>query len=175
MCGPLAERVATDPRPTLFAEQVDDMIVAVSGAVRTIVQLLTERDAHHRTTHVPVMNRGQTVKALVSLAEVAGDPKISDADIRSGQWAAILAEDAAPFAAELADHLGKAVAPGDSRGRSPSERVEVVLREIYTAATDLVRRVRQAGSHRHQLAPKATTTSETDQARATLADLGVEV
>ncbi|MFT4087651.1 MAG: hypothetical protein QM658_10965 [Gordonia sp. (in: high G+C Gram-positive bacteria)] len=84
--APLAERVAGQPQPLAFALDVEHLADAVNGAVRTFAALLADRDARRRCRDVPVGNRGQAIRALVSLADVPADVEISDDAITSGTW-----------------------------------------------------------------------------------------
>ncbi|MCZ4652899.1 hypothetical protein [Gordonia amicalis] len=172
--GPLADRIATDPHPLTFAVQVDDVVVAVAGSVRTLAVLLAEREARRRCQNVPIGNRGQAVRALVALADKPADPEITDDDIRSGRWAAILTEHAATYSADLADYLAHAIPPGQTRGLlSVSEHTEDALREIDTAATNLARRLSYVENLREQTNDTGTSSTEAEAARQTLADLGI--
>ncbi|WP_168705308.1 hypothetical protein [Gordonia paraffinivorans] len=172
--GPLADRVAADPHPLTFAVQVDDVVVAVAGSVRTLAVLLAEREARRRTTHVPVSHRGAAVRAMVTLADKPADPEITDDDIRSGRWAVILTEHAATYSTDLADYLAHAVPPGQTRGLlSISEQTEGALREIDTAAVNLARRLSYVQNLREQTSDTGTSSTEADRARETLASLGI--
>jgi len=170
---PLAERVAADPHPLAFAVQVDDVVVAVAGSVRTLAVLLAEREARRRTANVPVAHRGAAVRAMVTLADKPTDPEITDDDIRSGRWAAILTEHAATYSADLADYLAHAIPPGQTRGLlSMSEHTEDALREIDTAATNLARRLSYVENLREQTTDTGAAPTEADRARETLTSLG---
>ncbi|TSD98880.1 hypothetical protein FOV72_03755 [Gordonia rubripertincta] len=172
--GPLADRVATDPHPLAFAVQVDDVVVAVAGSVRTLAVLLAEREARRRTASVPVSHRGAAVRALVALADKPADPEITDDDIHSGRWAAILTEHAATYSTDLADYLAHAIPPGQTRGLlSISEQTEGALREIDTAAVNLARRLAYVENLRAQTRDTGTSSTEADRARETLASLGI--
>lgn len=172
---PLAEQVAADPHPEAYAVAVDDVVVAVAGSVRTFAVMVAERDARRRCRDVPIGNRGQAVRALVALADKPTDPEVTAEHLRSGEWAAILTEHARLVADGLADYLGTALPPGQTRNSlSVSELTEAEIREIDTAATGLARTIAAVKRQRAATStPEADTRTEADRARETLATLGI--
>lgn len=176
LLDPLAERIAADPHPTGHAVAVEDVTDAVASTVRAIARLLAELDARQRCAGVPIEQRGRAIAALIQLADMPGDPEVTDDDLGSGEWASALTRHAALYSVQLADRLGRALPPGQTRGAlSVSELVEAELRAIDSAATLLSRRIAASERQRAQTSTrKADTRTEAEQARATLADLGID-
>ncbi|MET9325736.1 hypothetical protein [Tsukamurella sp. NPDC003166] len=165
-CDPLAERVAAEPKPGAHAPLVRQVADAVHELVHAVVGLLAERDAQRQTRNLPVDRRGRSARLLCDLAERPAPPTITADQVRSGEWAQVLAQHAAPYADQLADLLAHAAPPGTLRGRlSASERVERALSEVDQAARNLTRALDRADDYRRQCGPK---TPKTDPRRAEL-------
>ncbi|MCP2178683.1 hypothetical protein LX13_004524 [Williamsia maris] len=173
---PMARRVAGEPHPLSYLHRVEDIVAAVHGAIATISMLLVERDARRRTAHVPDSNRAQAMRAVVALAPRPVEPEVTNDDVLSGAWAAVLTEYARRYAQPLSDYLAHARQPGDiDPAISVSGRVEAALREIDAAANDLHRVLKRAASLRAEASFTPLKQVIAEQHRATLADLGVEV
>ncbi|WP_341267126.1 hypothetical protein [Gordonia malaquae] len=176
--APLAELVAAQASPARFAPEIEDLTNSISGAIRHIAKLIAESEARRKTARVPSENRDRARRALVELVDLPGDPEIDAEAIAAGTWPDILAEHTAPYAGPLAELLGRALPPGQTRGAvSISERLEAELREIDAAAVALTRRVTDVQTHRDEDAPARKRSRRSDakaDARATLDELGID-
>lgn len=174
ICGPVAERVAADPRPSAYAADVAEVGDAVHELICVSAGLLAERAATRKVGHLPVDQRGRTKRLLCDLAPRPAPPVIDPAALADGGWSALLAAYAEPFAADLADLLAHAVPPGSTRGaRSASERVENALRVLDHALLNLTKRLDRAERARAERS-RPTPLTDTDKARAELAALGID-
>lgn len=175
VCGPVAERVAAEPRPSAYANDVAEVGDAVHELVCVVVGLLAERAATRKVGHLPVDQRGRTKRALCDLAPRPAARVIDPARLADGGWSAQLVAYAAPFAVDLADLLAHAMPPGSTRGaRSASERVENALREVDQAVLRLTKRLDRAERSREQQRhDRPAPMTDTDRARAELAALGI--
>lgn len=174
VCGPVAERVAAEPRPSAYAADVAEIGDAVHELICVSVGLLAERAATRKVGHLPVDVRGRTKRALCDLAPRPAPPVIDPASLADGGWSAQLAAYAAPFAADLSDLLAHAMPPGTRRGLlSASERVENALYALDQAVVNLTKRLDFAEHCRAQRRDQPAATTEADKARAELAALGV--
>lgn len=135
ICDPLAELVATAPRPAAYWRPVDDLAVAVHGLVHAAVGLLVRADAERRTAHLGVDDRGRSIRALVDLAERPRLPEIGDETLAAGTWGATLTALAEPYTDGLSGLLGRALTS------VVSDRLLVALRDVDRAAMVLERRL----------------------------------
>lgn len=176
--APLAELVAGQPAPARFAPEIEDLTNSISGAIRHIAKLIAESDARRKTARVPSENRDRARRALVELVDLPGDPEIDAESVVAGTWPGVLVEHCRPYGGPLAELLGRALPPGQTRGAiSISERLEAELREIDVAGVALTRRVTYMQSHRDEDAPARKQSRRSDakaDARATLDELGID-
>lgn len=172
ICTPLAERIAATEQPVRFAPAVDEMYVAVHQAVLDLGKLLAERDARRRTDHLSVENRGRAIHLIVSARPRPQCPELVADTLAAGTWPTLLAEHVQPLTGPLANYLGAALEPGNTRGLlSVSEHVENALRVIDRAALSceaLLDRVEA-----HAAATAAKSAPPTDCVAEELRQLGV--
>lgn len=177
---PLAARVADAAQPLAFRPHVTELADAVHELVSTVAGWLAEPEAQRKTAHLAgdPSSRRKAVRTLCDLAQRPALPEITDGMLTSGSWAALLVSMAGPSVDPLAELLSRAWPPDHEalRGRpSRSERLNELLRNmIDRAALALQRRLDWVES-----APPAparpTETDRTEQARAELAAMGVQL
>ncbi|WP_067789029.1 hypothetical protein [Mycobacterium sp. 852014-52450_SCH5900713] len=180
IADPLAARVADAAQPLAFRPPVIELADAVHELVSAVVGWLAETDALAKTKHLAgePSSRRKAVRTLCDLAQRPALPEITDDALTSGTWAAALVSMAAPSTEPLAELLSRAWPPDHEALRglpSRSERLNELLRNtIDRAALALERRLDWVES-----APPAparlTETARTEQARAELAAMGVEL
>jgi hypothetical protein len=176
---PLAQRIAAAPQPHLFRSRVLELADAAHELVSTVVGWLAEFDARAKTAHLAHDSgkRRDAMTTLVDLAQRPALPEITNAALADRSWAARLIEMAAPSTEPLAALLSRSWPPNAEalRGRpSRSERLTERLRAVDRAALALQRRLDWAES----LPPaplRPTEAARTEQARAELAAMGVEL
>ncbi len=172
ICLPLAVRVAAEPAPGAYFYDVAELVTAVhKSAVLKIGDLLAERDARRRTTHLTDFSeRTRAVQLLVGSRVRPVCPQVDTAGLPSGKWVDSVLTIVAPLSAPLSDFLGKALPPGEVRAVSVSERVENALRGVDSAARALEKRLDGAASDRAQAGQR---TSSADAVADELRRLGV--
>jgi hypothetical protein len=176
--GPLATSLSALPRPGELRRDVDSMADAVHELVTVVVGLLAEFKHADRAAHARI------ARAVADLAQRPTEPQISDAQLCDGSWATLLVSHVAPYAADFAAVLGRALPPEHpqllrSGHQSASERLETALRALDLAALDMSRRIPKAA--RYQGLPSmesrnAARRAERDaqRARNQLAKMGIE-
>lgn len=172
---PLAERIAAEPVPAVWWSRVTELAGATHAAIVAVADLLAEADALRRTQHLPVDQRGRAVALVREQAKAhrPDAPVVTDADITTASWAAVLIDMAHPYSDPLSELLSRAVKPGTTRGLlTPSERVEAALRLIDTPAIAVrnTLEIAAAGRVTHR-APRPTRSA--DDIEAELAAMGV--
>jgi hypothetical protein len=178
LCTPPAERVAAEPNPTAHRAGVDDLADSVHALVVLAAGLLAEADARRAAAHLPVDKRGRAVRALLDLAEHPTAPELTDAMLASGAWVTALTDLAGPHSGRLSDLLAVAPKPGTMRGLlSVSERVINALHTADLAVAELEHRLGKAALYRKTLRRNTSDdrTRKTEQARAELAKMGVQL
>lgn len=165
--------------PLLFRPHVTELADAAHELVPTEVGWLAESDALAKTKHLAGEpgKRTYAVRRLCDLAQRPALLEITDAALADGSWA-LLVSMVAPSAEPLAALLSWSWPPDHEalRGRpSRSERLTELLRKtIDAAALALERRLDWSESAPpERLRP--TEAARTEQARAELAQLGVEL
>ncbi|OLT32204.1 hypothetical protein BJF84_03580 [Rhodococcus sp. CUA-806] len=169
--GPLAGRVAADPIPRAYAENVDALADSVFGSVREIAELTGSGDDQRRTAHLSADDRRRAI-ALLRSRRSGSRPEITAADLESGSWAEALVELAAPVSEPLSDLLSRALPP-ERVDVSASERVESALRAVDRAALSLERRLDRRASDRAMFA--ADRPAPAPSAEAELEAMGVRL
>jgi hypothetical protein len=177
---PLGQRVAAARQPLLFRSWVVELADAAHELVSTVVGWLAESDALAKTEHLADEpgKRRFAMTTLRDLAQRPALPEIADDMLLSGGWAAQLITMAAPSAEPLAALLARSWPPNAEalRGRlSRSERLNDLLRNtIDRAALALERRLDWAESA-PSVRLRPTEAARTEQARAELAAMGVQL
>jgi hypothetical protein len=175
---PLAKQLATELRPVAYRRYVEDVADAAHAVVSAVVGLIAERNGVPKVRHLNDRPDDRT-KALRTIADLEPRPPapvIVDGDLSTGAWAAALVELARPYSAPLADVLTGALPPDHvalKGAPSTSERLVAELRMLDRAAVALEQRLSQAATYRNASRPSPKVDRKTQDARATLADLGV--
>jgi len=173
---PLADRVAAEPRPFIYRDDIADLADAVHTLVTTVFDLVVTADAQRRTAHLKPQERNQAVRAFRELAErPTPPPAITDVEIASGTWVSQLTEHVGPHAGRLSDLLSRSAAPGTRRGLlSVSEQLVEALRVVDRAALALTQHLDKVEFDRQTLHRNRTTTAKPDP-RSELAALGIDL
>jgi hypothetical protein len=169
ICDPLAQRIATSPRPAGYWRSVDDLLDAVHQAVHAVVGLLAQADAERRTRHVGIDDRGRSIRALVDLTPRPKRPDITDDALIDGTWVSQLIVLAEPYSDDLSRLLGNA------RSTVVSDRLLPALREVDHVALALARRLDNDAAARAAKANAAAGPTDADRARAELQAMGVQL
>lgn len=128
--APVAQRSDTTPHMVRF------LTTAVHTARLEVERLLVERDARRRISDLPFEKRKRGRDLIVAAWERPTSPAVDP----TGAWADTLVEHLAPLTDQLADYLGRATPPGQTRGGiSISERLEDILRELDRAVLSATR------------------------------------
>lgn len=179
VCSPPAARIAELPNPRGALVWVSDLAEATHEAVSVIVGWLAEVDAKRKTEHLAAepARRRNAITRLVDLTPRPPLPEISEDDLRTGAWVAVLTALVQPYTAPLAELLARAHPPDAEALRgtpSRSQRLERLLAEtVDRRALSLERFIdRAAATRRHRPADPAE--AKRDQARRELAELGVQ-
>ncbi|GAB2671977.1 hypothetical protein GCM10027169_37230 [Gordonia jinhuaensis] len=144
---------------------VDEIAEAVRELCVTCADLLNDA----KISRIDYASRSRARAALKTLTKQPV-PEISRAALADGSWPDMLADMSEPLSAPLANLLGRA-------NPSVSDAVVEALRLLDRAVLDLDRRIDRTLLFRSQN-PHAPSQSERDDpeaARATLADLGVQL
>lgn len=176
--APLAERVATEPRPEVHVYAVRAVADAVAEVVSFVVGAVAERDGRAKVRHLPSNDQRRALAALRAITPRPAVPEIDGADLAAGEWSGALINYAAQATPALADLLASAYPPGapELRGAPAlSDRLVKVLRVLDGAATTLTRRLDLAATTRASAPPSRSGSALTpDQAaRRVLDELGV--
>ncbi len=176
--SPLAAELAALPHPLALRRDVDNVADGVHEVVSSVVGMLAE------SKHLDRAARARTAQAVFDLAQRPDEPLITEAELTTGLWAAVLVSHVAPFARDFASHLGAALPPNDPNLQragqlSASERLEAALRGLDLAALDLSRRIPKVA--RYQALPSIESRNATrkaqhdsERARRQLAKMGIE-
>lgn len=157
--SPLADQVALLPNPFAMRPKVDDAANAVHELLSTVVGMLSE------SPHLDNEAHARTARAVRDIAQRPHPPQISDEQLISGRWAALLVKHVAVHSNDLAAFLGRALPPNHPhlKGASASERLEAALRVLDTAALDLARLIPKVA--RHQALPSIEAVNAANKAR----------
>ncbi|WLP90510.1 hypothetical protein [Gordonia sp. NB41Y] len=169
--GPLAEQIVAAPAPATFRLSVDRLAAEVEATVWVATQMLAESDAARRTRHIErVEDRQRATTILGAQVQRPAAPVISTADVVGGTWSALLTGYAEQVDADLAALLGRAVRPGQTRGRlSASERLVEALRGVDREGCAIERKLARPIETTRPATPSGL--SAADELRA----LGVEL
>ncbi|OBA32882.1 hypothetical protein [Gordonia sp. 852002-51296_SCH5728562-b] len=167
--GPLAQRVAAQPRPIVFGAHVEAVTEAVGGLCGTVAELVADT----RLRSLDSVDRARAREALRTV-NTSAVLTISPEALADGTWAAALVEIARPHTEALSRLLGR---QNDARRGEPtaSDLLIDALRGLDSASLDLSRRVDKAEYWR-SITPDADGTTGPDaaqSARDTLAELGI--
>jgi hypothetical protein len=115
--------------------------------------------------HLDSAAHARTVQAVRDLAQRPREPQISEEQISSGRWAAVLTTHVAAYRDDLAAYLGRTLPPGHPKltGPSASERLEAALRVLDAAARNLQRLIPKVAAH--QALPSIETVNAANRAR----------
>ncbi|WP_326544688.1 hypothetical protein QGN31_06545 [Mycobacterium sp. 2-64] len=157
--SPLADQVAVLPHPLAMRPKVDGAAKAVHELLSTVVGMLAESARLDNEAHARI------ARAVRDLAQRPHPPQISDEQIVSGRWAALLVKHVAVHSDDLAAFLGRALPPSHPqlKSASASERLEAALRVLDTAALDLSRLIPKVA--RHQALPSIEAINAATKAR----------
>lgn len=144
--------------------EVDEIAEAVQELCDTCAALLNDA----KVSRVDYASRSRARAALKTLTKQPV-PEISRAALADGSWPDLLVDMAEPLSEPIAGLLGRA-------NPSVSDQVVEALRLLDRAALDLDRRVDRTLLFRQQNHHvPAHTDDDTDAARRTLADLGIDM
>jgi uncharacterized protein YhhL (DUF1145 family) len=140
ICQPLAARVAARPSPRHYRDAVNELIDATHTATCRVAGMLSKADAERRAAHLPINERGQAIRRLITAAPAPRRPGIAAAAVESGSWVTVLVNHVRPYSSDLSRLLGNA-APERRGLPNASEELETALRIVDRAAISLGRRL----------------------------------
>ncbi|MGO9153862.1 hypothetical protein [Mycobacterium sp.] len=175
---PIARRIAAEPVPTVYREDVRAVAAATHGLVAEVFAMVTLSDSQKAAKHLPERDRGRAVKLLCELPERPQPPVLVDDTLTTGDWLAALTSHVGTVSGRLSDLLQNARPEDQMRGAlSVNQRLVNSLHELDTAALSLQRHLDRAEQIREEQAQarrRGTRSRKTD-AVAELQRMGVRV
>ena len=137
--SPLAVQAAALRNPLAVRPRIDEVADAVQELLSAVVGMLAE-------TRLDTAAQARVVQSVRDLAQRPREPQITDEQIISGRWAAVLTKHVAAHSTDLSVLLGRAQRPGVSRPHLPaplsvSDRLYDALRVLDWAAVRLGRQI----------------------------------
>lgn len=170
IAAPLAEKVAADPSPTSYMNNVTDLAGAVHRCVGAFGDIVLDGEDRRRVEHLATAeDRARALRLLREHRAGRSRPTITDAALVEATWPESLADLAQPVSGPLAAFLAR---PPSDWLPTASQRVEAALREIDTPAISLARRIDRRALDRETFARPPVSV---DKVAAELAALGVEL
>lgn len=168
---PLAQRIAALPEPARLTRSVRSLAESTHELVSTVVAWCAESDALARTRHLADEpgKRRYAVTTLCDLAQRPVLPEITDAMLRDGSWAAVLAAMADDIDAPFSALLGKSHPSNAAELRGQQSRTDRLIRLLRETFDHPVALLDKHMTSAAAAAPQATTTDP----RAALAEMGV--
>ncbi|MGB0971183.1 MAG: hypothetical protein ACPGVG_09510 [Mycobacterium sp.] len=166
---PLAKEAAKLPCPQVLRPEIDAVADTVHEIVSTVIGMLAE------SRHLDDGAHTRTARAVRDLAQRPTAPEITDEQIATGKWAAVLVRMTQHQAADFATYLGRALPPGHPRltGPSASERLVAALRVLDEASLTLHRRIPKAAARQSLPSIEAFNEAKRAQRDADRADAAV--
>lgn len=176
ICQPAAAALAASPDPASLSAAVNRLIGAVYEAVVEVADMVVRTDAAAGVAHVRDLGeRGRAKKLIIGLAPRPQRPTLSEAQLVAGTWVAPLVRLGEPYREGFAKLLA---ASARINGEPVSEKLEVALAHIDSAALSLERRIEAL--HRRDARPgvaappvRVSAAGKDEAARAELLRLGV--
>ena len=143
---PLCARVALDPVPRVYRDQVQGVADSVAACVREIGDVIGSGDDRRRTEHLSEPDRRRALDLLRS-RRTGTRHTVTEDELTSGSWSDGLVELAASTSEPLSQLLGRSLPPGKAIP-SASELVENALRNVDRAVLSLERRLDRRAADR---------------------------